>query len=171
MWGGGSRAQGVTGGVLVLVAIVVIAWSWQLPGGTKTDPVGPRGFPVLLGLGILACGAALLVPARFPATSLDAGARSGGAAADDDGPVAPGRLVGGIVLTGLYIALLERLGYLVATALFLVAVLTLQGGVPRRTFVLTALGLPVALFLLFAWLMKVPLPLGLLEGLLRPGLF
>ena len=47
----------------------------------------------------------------------------------------------------------------------LAAVLLLQGGVPLRPLLWTSLGLPAALFLLFATIMKVPLPLGVLERL------
>ncbi|HSB61735.1 MAG TPA: tripartite tricarboxylate transporter TctB family protein, partial [Vicinamibacteria bacterium] len=60
---------------------------------------------------------------------------------------------------------LEPLGYLVATPLFLAVALGLQGGVPLRAFLWTSLGLPAALYLFFAGIMKIPLPLGLLERL------
>jgi putative tricarboxylic transport membrane protein len=156
-----TRADRVIGALLVLGGLGVAAWAWQLPGGTPQDPVGPRGFPALLGLGLAVCGAVLLVPRGRPEGS----PAPGGAVVDAEGPAPTGRLVGGVALVGLYLWVLEPLGYLVSTPLFLAAVLLLQGGVPLRALLGTSLGLPAALFLLFATIMKVPLPLGVLERL------
>jgi putative tricarboxylic transport membrane protein len=165
-----SPADRVAGLVLLAAGLGVAAWAWTLPGGTVTDPLGPRGFPALLGLGLAACGAAVLAPAlgsrRGPAAALRGPGAEGG-----DGPLAAHRLLGGIALTGLGIAGLEPLGYLVATPLFLVGLLLLQGGVPVRVLLGTAIGLPLALYLLFDRVMSVPLPPGLLERLAGPGVF
>jgi hypothetical protein len=76
-------------------------------------------------------------------------------------------LLGAIGLTALYLAVLEPAGYLLATPLYLAALLLVQGGVTARAFVLTVLGLPAALYLLFAVAMRVPLPTGPLEPFLR----
>jgi len=156
-----TRADRVIGALLILGGLGAMAWAWQLPGGTAQDPVGPRGFPTLLGLGLAVCGLLLLVPRGRPGGP----PAPAGEAGEPDGPAATGQLVGGVALVGLYLWVLEPLGYLVSTPLFLAALLALQGGVPRRALLWTSLGHPAALFLLFAGIMKVPLPLGVLERL------
>jgi putative tricarboxylic transport membrane protein len=156
-----TRADRVIGALLVLGGLGGMAWAWQLPAGTPQDPIGPRGFPTLLGLGLAVCGLLLLVPRVRPGGPPAPADEAG----EPSGPAATGRLVGGVVLAGLYIWGLEPLGYLVSTPLFLAALLALQGGVPVRALLWTSLGLPAALFLIFAEIMKVPLPLGVLERL------
>jgi hypothetical protein len=87
--------------------------------------------------------------------------------AEERGALAPRPLLGAIALTAAYLAVLEPAGYLLATPPYLAALLLVQGRVTPRAFVLTVLGLPVALYVLFAVVMRVPLPPGPLEPLLR----
>jgi len=139
----------------VCFGLGLLALTVGLPAATAADPVGPRGFPGLLGLVILACGVALvLVPRAEP----DAAER---------GALAPRPLLGAIALTALYLAILEPVGYLLATPPYLAGLLLVQGRVPARTLLLTALGVPAVLYALFAVAMRVPLPMGPLEPLLR----
>jgi putative tricarboxylic transport membrane protein len=139
----------------VCFGLGLLALTFGLPAATAADPVGPRGFPGLLGLVILACGVALaLVPRAEP----DAAER---------GALAPRPLLGAIALTALYLAILEPVGYLLATPPYLAGLLLVQGRVPARTLLLTALGVPAVLYALFAVAMRVPLPMGPLEPLLR----
>ena len=124
--------------------------------------MGPRGFPALLGLVVLACGVAL---------ASRAGRGSGGGAPEGDaearGALALRPLFGAIALTAAYLAVLEPAGYLLATPPYLAALLLVQGRVTPRAFVLTVLGVPAVLYVLFAVAMRVPLPPGPLEPLLR----
>jgi putative tricarboxylic transport membrane protein len=139
----------------VCFGLGLLALTVGLPAATAADPVGPRGFPGLLGLVILACGVALvLVPRAEP----DAAER---------GLLAPRPLLGAIALTALYLAVLVPAGYLLATPPYLAGLLLVQGRVTARTLLLTALGLPAVLYALFAVVMRVPLPVGPLEPLLR----
>jgi hypothetical protein len=89
------------------------------------------------------------------------------AAAAERGTLALRSLLGAIGLTALYLAILEPAGYLLATPPYLAGLLLVQGRVTLRAFLLTTLGLPAALYALFAVAMRVPLPLGPLEPLVR----
>jgi hypothetical protein len=104
---------------------------------------------------ILACGVALV---SWPRAEPDAAER---------GLLAPRPLLGAIALTALYLAVLVPAGYLLATPPYLAGLLLVQGRVTARTLLLTALGLPAVLYALFAVVMRVPLPVGPLEPLLR----
>lgn len=146
----------VVGGVGLIVA------SNQLPLGTASDPVGPRGFPTLLALGLAGSGLALAVQSWRPTR----GPRPDAEEDEDQGPFSPSRLAGGILLTAAYVATLQQLGFLIGTPFYLAALLGLRGGAPRRQFLATVVGYPLVLFALFGLLLGVPLPGGLLERLL-----
>jgi hypothetical protein len=117
---------------------------------------------MLLALVVLACGVALGVASR---AAPSAGAPEGDAAVR--GALAPRPFLGAIGLTAAYLAVLEPAGYLLATPPYLAALLLVQGRITARAFVLTVLGLPMVLYALFAVAMRVPLPAGPLEPLLR----
>ena len=156
------RVDRVLAAALVCLGLSVLALAVQLPAPTTADPVGPRGFPALLALVILTCGVALGVAPERP---LAQGAPDG--EVEERGVLAPRPLLGAIGLTGAYLAVLELAGYLLATPPYLAALLLVQGRVTTRAFVLTVLCLPVGLYVLFAVIMRVPLPPGPLEPLLR----
>jgi putative tricarboxylic transport membrane protein len=156
------RVDRVVALVLVGLGLGVLVLAVRLPAATAADPVGPRGFPALLGLVLLACGVALGVAPRI---TFRGGVPEGDGEAR--GALAPRPLLGAIGLTGLYLAVLEPAGYLLATPPYLAALLLVQGRVTTRAFVLTVLCLPVGLYALFAVIMRVPLPPGPLEPLLR----
>jgi putative tricarboxylic transport membrane protein len=156
------RVDRVLAAVLVCLGLGVLALAVRLPAATAADPVGPRGFPALLALVIVACGVALAV---VPEKPLSTGVPEGDGEAR--GALAPRPLLGAIGLTGAYLAVLEPAGYLLATPPYLAALLLVQGRVTTRAFVLTVLCLPVGLYALFAVIMRVPLPPGPLEPLLR----
>lgn len=159
------RVDRLLGAVLVCFGLGVLALAVWLPAATAADPVGPRGFPVLLALVILACGVALVVAPERPSST--GGVPDGEAEEEERGALAPRPLLGAIALTAAYLAVLEPAGYLLATPPYLAALLLVQGRVAPRAFVLTVLGLPVALYVLFSVVMRVPLPPGPLEPLLR----
>lgn len=166
----GDRASGTRearvglpiGVVLLLFAAWVLAAAMQLPAGASQDPLGPRGFPLLLGIGLALSGATVLVGALA--------ARSSGAAESEEaGPFSPIRFAGAIALSGAYVAALEPAGFLVATPLYMAGLAVLHGGVPPLRVLIASAGLTLALFALLSLLLGVSLPPGVLEGALRRG--
>ena len=158
----------VLGGLLLAFGLVVVLAAAQLKAGSTTDPLGPRGFPLLLGLGFLGAGAGLLVKtvltARRPADSVDALLDLEDE--EDDGPANRPRLVLGASAVVAYVLLLPYAGFLLTTAVFLAAMIRLQGGARPRAFVAMVVGFPTAVWLLFAVVLNVPLPSGVFDPLL-----
>jgi putative tricarboxylic transport membrane protein len=142
-------------------AISVLALAWMalvyalVPAGTTDVEPGPRGFPVLLGVVMLAVG--LLMTASGLASAR-------GSKGDQEKPVT-GREVSVVAATFgilmLYAFLMDKLGFLIATP---IAVLLMMVGILRMLnwlFVgLMTAGITAACWLLFVKLLGAPMPQG-----------
>lgn len=144
---GGLRSDQVSGAVLVVLAAVVVWFNREFPVGTLADP-GPGYVPLLL-----ACclgGIGLLVAIM--------GARSEAMAAMR-WPEATRALIILVACVAATFAL-ERIGYRLSTAAFLVFFL---GVIERKhpvAVVLVSAGFSLGSFYVVGTLLKVPLPVG-----------
>jgi putative tricarboxylic transport membrane protein len=143
---------------LLLLAIV---WTWivvtTLPSAEVEGEAGPRGFPLLLGLALGALGLYLSISGFL-------GRAEGGG---DEVRVAPvtgreARIVGlTFVLLVAYAFLLDKIGFLVATPLMLVAALWLLVGEHSWVkILLITVGLTLGTYLVFGVLLQTKLPEG-----------
>ena len=66
-------------------------------------------------------------------------------------------------LIALYIFLIPRIGYFVATPLFMVVTYMFLRAIGFFRAILVSLGFPVFIYVLFVWFLKLPIPMGLLE--------
>lgn len=116
------------------------------------DPVGPKPFPTAAGVVLLACG--LLVALR-PAAPVAW-----------PPPARLGAIAAAVGALAAYALLMRPLGFVLATALAVGVSAAVFGA---RAWAAAALGLATgtALFLLFDRVFEIPLPLGLLAGVLR----
>lgn len=144
---GGLRNDQVSGGVLIALALVVVWFNREFPVGTLADP-GPGYVPLLL-----ACvlgGIGLLVTVL--------GSRSQ-RLAETAWPEATRALIIMVACVAATFAL-ERIGYRLTTAAFLVFFL---GVIERKhplTVVMVSAGFSLASFYVIGILLKVPLPRG-----------
>ena len=154
---------------LVAFGGVTIALSMQILPGVQTDPLGPRFFPIALGAGILLCGV-LLAAAEllYRGESPLAGLLSDGSpeGEEDAGPFSPGRLVGAIAATALYIAGFGTLGFLLSTPPYIAAILLIHGGASRRALIISPFLITIVLYAIFRFGLLIPVPDGPLESLL-----
>jgi putative tricarboxylic transport membrane protein len=143
---------------LVLAAAYLYATE-QLPSLEIGDPLGPKAFPRLLGAGLLLTAILLLVemvksrrtaaPVRTPAP-------------------APGERGATLVVAGvagwtlLYFLVFEKLGYVVATILYLIPMMAYFNKGKRTTNVVTAVLFCVASYLMFTKVLGVNLARGIL---------
>lgn len=139
-------------GVAALLLAAFLTWKgWGLEAPFAYEPVGPKAFPVLLAAVIGLCGAWLLL--------------KGGDAAGPNPPGANARIVLLVGLLAAYALLFQWLGFVMATALMVVAVGRLFGGSWRQC-VTGGIAMGVLFFLLFDKVLDVVLPPGILGGLL-----
>jgi putative tricarboxylic transport membrane protein len=147
---------------------IVIALSGKIESGVYTDPLGPRVFPYALGVGIMLCGLLLGIGAFFRWQPERAGLLSdaGGAEEVERGPFSPTRLLAAVVATAIYVAAFEPVGYLITTPLYVVAILLIHGGAPRRTLIVAPVVITTVLYIMFRFALRIPVPGGVLEGIL-----
>lgn len=168
-----ARRELVIAAFLTVFGGAVVAQARQIPPGVTTDPLGPAAFPNALGWGIAICGlllgtATLVFRGQSPGTT----AVLADASPDDDasaegGPFSPARLVAAIVATAAYLAAFTPLGYLLATPLYVVIIMLIHGGAGKRALLLAPLFVTAALYATFRYGLLIPVPAGILEGIVR----
>jgi hypothetical protein len=138
------------GGLVALVGIIAIRAAWAHEFWSDFGP-GPGFFPVVLGGGLIAMGAAVAAGGWLSRTG----------AAASDGQYRKPLLVAGAM--GVYLAVLDFLGFAVATALFLFALTHWVESRKAWLALVLAVSLTAGLHLLFDTLLKVALPAGILK--------
>jgi putative tricarboxylic transport membrane protein len=171
--------------VLVLAA-VYLYMDAHLPDVRLSDPLGPKAFPALVGVGLIASALILLletrgkkrlqaqcaaaqpvaqVAAQPAAGSVDSAGNVGNAGNADhtgapDEAYKPRVLLGMIAWTALYDFCFERAGYLIATSVFLFGLLSYFNRNRLKTNLAISLGVTVTFYLAFSHLLGVPMPTG-----------
>ena len=146
----------IVGGFLVYSALTLSE------GFAKVDPVGPKFFPMVLGV------AALLL-AVILAIAIPRGSKGEADAGEDVDPEAPGdwRTVG--LLVALFVAmilLVNPLGWVIMSTLFFGGAATILGSKHYVRNFLIGLILALASFYAFYSGLGIPLPAGILDGIL-----
>lgn len=153
---------------LVLVLVVLAAYTEMAFGmewRTTAGRIGPGFFPRILGVVALAVTAwTIVVALRAPADTDEVVALED-ETGDGDLGRHPGLLALMVLAAGVLVATLIALGAVVASALFLLAMLWTLNRAHPVTNALVAVGLPVALYLLFQTLLNAGLPAGVLPFL------
>lgn len=151
----------VTGSFLVVLGAAAAYGGWRLPP-VPGQPVGPNVFPLVIGLGLALCGLAIvfgighsfeeeeeLIPVE------------GETKAAPTGRLYSLRALLPPALLLFYVIAAERLGFIITAALMVLATSTALGAKWKLALPLAALA-PIGIHLIFAKLLRVPLPGGLL---------
>jgi putative tricarboxylic transport membrane protein len=156
-------AQYLVVAVLVLVGGFLVFDATTLPEGfAKVDPVGPKFFPMVIGV-------AALVLAAILAIAIPRGSRGEADAGEDIDPDAPSdwRTVG--LLIALFVAmilLVNPLGWVIMGTIFFGGAATILGSKHYVRNVVIGLVLALASFYAFYSGLGIPLPAGILDGIL-----
>ena len=128
-----------------LLFVGALGYVWLARGfeaGFIADPIGPSAFPYVIGTLLLATSVALA--AKQPSGGL---------------PPVSWRHVALVAGLFVYVVVLDRLGFVVATTMLSSAVVALFFGPIRRGVVLSFL-LSLSIFVLFVYVLSIPLPWG-----------
>lgn len=144
-------------GILILAAVYFYATA-QIPSIEIGDPLGPKAFPRLLGIGLLVTGGILLLEML----------RARKTEVRDEGAKAPVEwrhylVVGAAVIwTGVYFAVFEWLGYAIATTFYLLGLTSYFHKGRLKTNVLTSVLFSFISYFMFTKLLGVTLARGIL---------
>lgn len=148
-----SRIGNITAAVLLLlVGVTTLVQTVGLDGnGDASDP-GSGGYPMLIATVLIALSVLLTLQ------------RGGGEALPSrfDGL----RVIGAVALLLIYVSVMDSLGYVISTVLFLALALLLMGIRTIPLLVVVPVGFSTVLFLMFYNVFGVSLPRGFLERLI-----
>lgn len=166
--------------VLILLLAGVYFWATQqIPSLEIGDPLGPKAFPRLLGVALLITAALLAVemwkarhekpPPAEAETKVDhdvvasRGGYGGPLWGTQAGTRAEYLVVAGVtVWTGLYVLLFEPLGFMIATALYLLGLTNVFNRGKWTTNIVTSILFPICAYFLFTKGLGVNLARGIL---------
>lgn len=148
-------------GILVVAGIYFWATS-QIPTLEIGDPLGPKAFPRLLGVGLLIAAAMLLAEMIKESKAPKEQPGEETAATEPQDTSSYKIVAGAVVVTGTYFALFEPLGYAVSTSLFLLVMTSYFHKGKTWTNVLTSLLYGFLSYYAFTKLLGVNLPSGIL---------
>lgn len=158
-----DRAQYLVCAVLVAVGAFVIYDGLTLEEGfAKVDPVGPTMFPVVIGVVLIVL--AIVLAIAIPRGSV--GEADAGEDVDPDAP-ADWRTVG--LLVGIFVAtivLVNPLGWAITGALLFAGTATVLGSRHYVRNIVIGAVLSVGSFYAFYSGLGIPLPAGILDGIL-----
>lgn len=126
------------------------------------DPIGPRLFPLVIGCGLLVSAFVLLLERPAEAHDVTAASRAEPAPGSNDEREARLLLLGIAAWTVLYAFVFEPLGYVPATLAYMLGLLIYFNRGRWLMNLLVASGFAACAYVLFARLLGVALPRGLL---------
>ena len=151
----------VTGPILVALGGAAAYGGWLLPP-VPGQPVGPNVFPLVIGSGLALCGLAITfgIGHTFEEEEEIIPIEGG------ETRPPPGRFYGLRALLPpalllFYVAVADRLGFIITAALIVYATASALGARWRLALPLAVLA-PIGIHLIFSKLLRVPLPIGLL---------
>lgn len=157
-------------GVVVLLAAIAMYMSLPGPGETVIAGLDMSLAPRLVAMILGGLSLGLLIMTFVPFGDTDADGADGGSASGKPHIAFPGRLVATAVLIVAAAACFQWLGFVLTSVLYIFAqcyILTYEAGTfrPLRTAII-AIAFPVTVNLMFWHLLSMPLPQGILQGIL-----
>lgn len=149
----------VAGAVVAVFGVAYALFATQIPPDPSTASIlGPGVVPLLLGI-LLAVGGAVLALTGLrlrPAAASDEAARGGGGR----------KLWITLAIFGVYVIAFIPVGYLLSTAAFLMGLTSYFSPKTWRSNIAYAVLFSAAVYVMFEYALRVPLPEGLLSGIL-----
>ncbi|MDO5618675.1 MAG: tripartite tricarboxylate transporter TctB family protein [Kocuria sp.] len=149
---GGPLADRVIAGLVLLTAILLLLFTLGFPAPVQSEDPGTAALPRLVGGGLLILGVALFLRPETATVAPPRGARA--------------RLTAVVIATVILVLVVVPLGFPITMALFLAFTLWLMGVRNLVGLVVYPIVASAFLYYLFAELLDVYLPAGILEGLI-----
>ena len=153
------RADIILAITIIAVAAIYLFMDAHLRSARIGDPLGPKAFPALVGGGLVLSAVLLLLETRKKRELLT-DTRIEPRTAEEKHVIHV--LIGMVAWTALYYYVFDRLGYLIATPIFIFGLLSYFNRGRHRMNAAIAGGFTLVVYMLFAVFLGVPLPSGLL---------
>jgi len=149
--------------ISLVLGVVYLFMTLRLPDVSIGDPLGPKLFPIIVGIGAMLCGVLLI--------AVETRAAKGGrqraeeeTAAERSARRALYVKIGLTILAGVvYGFMLDTVGYLISTFVFMAFLMCLVNTIRRVVEnIVISLGFSVVTYVLFATIFQVSLPRGIL---------
>ena len=141
--------------VVMAGALVYLVADWRMPAVIVGDPLGPKVFPAIIGVGLLLSGLLLLLESR-------GATRSGAEPADPAEHRHRIVLLGIAAWTAIYYMAFEPVGYLISTVVYMLVLLAYFNRGRHVVNVAVALCFTAVAYGVFARFLGVAMPMGLL---------
>lgn len=129
--------------------------SITLPNASIGNPIEPKIFPLLLGIGTTICGIILTIIEGRKKTAGKETKKENGKGLSHDSKL----IIYTCVVALVYALLFEPIGYVLSTILFMGAMLfALNGKEKWKTNIIVSLGFSIGIYILFLKLLGIPLP-------------
>lgn len=137
----------IVGGVLLVVAAIVVVASWRLPDTAAADAMGPKMYPMTLAVVLAGLSVALML----------------GHAKEAGSKLTKEMVVFGFLpiaaMLAVYVLLVQQLGFAICTIALLLACFRLKGERNWAVNVAVAVGSTLAIWVVFGYLLHVQLRL------------
>ena len=157
--------RNLTAGLIpVVLGVVYLFMTLRLPDVSIGDPLGPRLFPMIVGIGSLVSGV-LLAAGEIRAAKSGGRQRAGEeTAVERSARKALYGKIGLTILAGVvYGFILDTVGYLISTFVFMMILMCLVNTIRRMVEnTVVSIGFSVVTYVLFATIFQVSLPRGIL---------
>jgi putative tricarboxylic transport membrane protein len=161
---GRNPADVVAGAVVAAIGATYTIVALQTPAANSSASViGPAIVPTLLGVLLALGGAAVAIGGL---RLRPAGATTDPAEAPDTAPSGGLRLWVTVAIFGAYVIAFIPVGYLLSTIAFLMGLASYFSPRKWKSNLIFAIMFPLVVFVMFEYLLRVPLPQGLLAGVL-----
>ena len=148
------KAANLVAGIFTVVFGIAVYWLTLgfATQGLSPDPLGPTFFPRALGIGFVVLGLILVIAAL----------RQKGGEKRTEPILSRGnlRMLAVIGLCALYYLFMDDIGFILATILFVAAVMVITGERTWWKMGVSALAVSLILYFLFREILKVMLPIG-----------
>jgi hypothetical protein len=134
--------------IFIAAGVFLYTWSFRFENGEAVGLIAPTFFPRMIIGCLIACCLLLLIRKPHVAVSFPA----------------PRAVFAGMALVVGYVLLMDRVGYLILTPLFLFLFSTLMGYRRRMLLLLFCIGGTLSAYLVFHSVLGVPLPMGIFES-------
>jgi len=146
----------LTGLFSIAFGVMYALMAYMLPDATIGNPMEPKLFPLMLGIGVIICGVLLLVSEskKKSTTKETKEVKSKGLSHDSK------LIIYTCAVAFIYALLFERIGYVLSTIAFMNAMLfVLNGKENWKTNVIVSVAFSIGVYVIFLKLLAIPLPM------------